>query len=374
MGRPLNKKYFGNRNTPPIGGEGVASVTVGGTNNNYTAIPTFTFAAPNLNDGVNAVGTVATMVAKTATVATSGTGTVADDYEPGDVLTVVGGTGTAATFTVSSVTVRTVVAQAAGTTVWTTGDTVTFSSGWDTPAILTITDDGGGGIASLTITQAGVHSGTIPTDPVSPDSATVADGGGYQSDATFNLGFGVNAVAIATAGSYTALPSNPVATTTDSANGTGATLNVNYGIGTITVSTAGSGYTSAPAITLSGGNGSLTAVLASTNENSISMLAFLTGGSAQVSDIVKQVSTDRYKVSNSDGEGIVQLQPSAANAEGECSIEATDSAGGTYYVTKLTAHRAQITAGTGTQFVTGSSVPWTLGTAVINETIKLPNA
>lgn len=357
MGRPIKKIYFGNTSTPPIGGESVASFSVGGTNNNYTTIPTISsIGAPNLPGGVQAVGSITNMVGKTATVVTSGTGAVGADYVPGDILTVVGGTGTAPTFTVDSVKVRTAAVQAAGTNTWSTGDTVTFSTGWATPAVLTITDDGAGGIASLTITDAGVRSTALPSDPVAPDSTTNVSG--LVNGATFNLGFGVNAVTIATPGALTVLPSNPVATTTNSATGTGATLTVNYGVGTVSVVTAGSGYTSAPTVTLSGGNAAVTAVLSSSNPNAIAISAFVVGGSSAVAgDIVKQEASRRYLVTTAQGTsdcGLVAAPPLA----GEMTMTATDSAGGTYYPIKLTQNFATLVKGgrTGTQFDTHSFV------------------
>lgn len=65
MGRPLNKKYFGNRNIGTtgaadngIGGQGVASVTLGGTWTGFTAgTTTVTFSAPQIPGGVTATGT-----------------------------------------------------------------------------------------------------------------------------------------------------------------------------------------------------------------------------------------------------------------------------------------------------------------------------
>jgi hypothetical protein len=66
MGRPLHKKYFGNRNIGStstaaddgIGGQGVASVTLGGTWTGFTlATTTVTFSAPQLPGGVTATGT-----------------------------------------------------------------------------------------------------------------------------------------------------------------------------------------------------------------------------------------------------------------------------------------------------------------------------
>jgi len=67
MGRPLNKKYFGNRNIgsasttadDKIGGNGIASVTIGGSWSGFTqATSTVTFSAPQLPGGVTATGTV----------------------------------------------------------------------------------------------------------------------------------------------------------------------------------------------------------------------------------------------------------------------------------------------------------------------------
>jgi hypothetical protein len=373
MGRPIRKEFFGNNGTPPTGGEAVASFTVGGTNNNYTTIPTITsIGAPNLPGGVQAVGSISTMVGKTATVDVSGTGATGADYAAGDVLTVVGGTGTATTFTVDSVKIRTAAVQAAGTNTWTTGDTVTFSTGWATPAVLTITDDGAGGIASVAITTPGVYSGSPFADPIAPDSTTNVSGA--VNGATFNLGMGVNAVTLLAAGSYTALPTNPVATTTNSAAGTGATLNVNYGIGTATVSVGGSGYTSAPTVTLSGGNGSLTAVLANVNPNAIAISAWVPGGSSAVAgDIVKQEASRRYLVTTAQGTGQCRLVAAAPATGGEMTMLATDSAGGTYYVTKLTMNLALLIKGdrTGTQFTTGTLVKWTLDAPVAGYSVQL---
>jgi hypothetical protein len=86
MGRPLNKKYFGNRNVGTaattdngIGGQGVASVTVAGEFSGFTlATTTVTFAAPTLPSGVTATGT-ATIVAGEITaivITNSGSGYV----------------------------------------------------------------------------------------------------------------------------------------------------------------------------------------------------------------------------------------------------------------------------------------------------------
>ena len=305
MGRPLNKKYFGNRNIGSasvttdngIGGGFVSSVTIT-TAGSYLGAsqPTVTFSAPDKAalGGVTATGTTV-MEVLSAVVTAGGTG-----YSVNDVLTVTYG-GQTATFTVATLSVS---------------------------AVATVT-------------------------PLAR-------------------------------GTFTATTTGAKTTTVAPAGGTGATLTITYRVKDITITEQGSGYTNAAdaAITFSGGTGAATTVLGTdtgdvstvTNqENSITMIGYLTGGSAIQVDILRQVSTNRYKVTDGTLTGIVQLQPSLANAAGECSIVATDPAGDTYFVTKLTARRATLTQGTGTVYTTGNSVPWTFDTAT-STMCKITNA
>ena len=81
MGRPLNKKYFGNTNTAGVGGEGVTSVTApAGTlaslvNGTY-AIPAASITAPQIAGGTKPTLNVVVTGTTTYTVAvvTAGTG------------------------------------------------------------------------------------------------------------------------------------------------------------------------------------------------------------------------------------------------------------------------------------------------------------
>ena len=305
MGRPLNKKYFGNRNIGSasvttdngIGGGFVSSVTIT-TAGSYVGAsqPTVTFSAPDKAalGGVTATGTTV-MEVLSAVVTAGGTG-----YSVNDVLTVTYG-GQTATFTVATLSVS---------------------------AVATVTP---------------LARGTFTATTTGAKSTTVAPAGG-----------------------------------------SGATLTITYRVKDITITEQGSGYTNAAdaAITFSGGTGAATTVLGTdtgdvstvTNqENSITMIGYLTGGSAIQVDILRQVSTNRYKVTDGTLTGIVQLQSSLANAAGECSIVATDPAGDTYFVTKLTARRATLTQGTGTVYTTGKSVPWTFDTAT-STMCKITNA
>jgi hypothetical protein len=200
------------------------------------------------------------------------------------------------------------------------------------------TDDGIGGQAVASIAVTGTFSGKTTATPY---AVTIS---------APNLPTGVQAVATITFSSATA--------------------------GTVTVTEGGSGYTSVPTTTCSLGGGSGTVTLTATlavdtgavgsvtnDENAISMTAFLTGGSAVAVDIIKQVSTRRYKVTDGTRTGIVALKSSVATAAGEGSILVTDAAAGTYFVTKLTKNNATLTRGTGTVYVEGASVPWTFDTA-----------
>lgn len=217
MGRPLNKKYFGNTNTPQIGGEGVASVTIAGEFSGFTlATTTVTFSAPQLPTGVTATGT-----------------------------------------------------------------------------------------------------------------ATID------------------------AGAVTA----------------------------IVMTNAGSGYTSAPTVTIADSDvgaevttGTATAVLTSSKVNAITVTGRVVAGSTVALDIIKQTGSRRYLATDGTNTGVVELQIDAVNAAGEANIIATDSDNGTYYVTKITAHKALVTQGTGTQFASGTSVPWVLDTAVEDVSVKIANA
>jgi hypothetical protein len=145
----------------------------------------------------------------------------------------------------------------------------------------------------------------------------------------------------------------------------------------VTMTEKGSGYTSLPTVTIADSDvgaetsGTATAVFevdtgnvgsVTNEENAILMTAYLTGGSALSVDIKKQVSTNRFKVTDGTRTGIVKLTGSLADAAGEGSVRLVDTDGGTYFATKITSRKAVITRGTGEQaaFVTGTSVKWNM--------------
>jgi hypothetical protein len=307
MGRPLNKKYFGNRNVGStgtgddgIGGSRVASVTLG-TLGSYTTRPTVTFSAPDLAGpgGVTATGTVTSEVLSVTTAGGTQTG-----YTVGQLVTVNG-----------------------------------------TDAVLRVATIGGtGGDDALTFDFTGGSRGNFTTLPTGAQ-ATTSNGAG--AGLTVVLAFRAKAVVITQQGSGYSDATDAAPTFTESVTGT-------------TVLEADSGV-----------QGEL-----GNNENAIKCFAFVTGGSRKIGDIIKQVSTDRYKVETADGEMICQLvTDGVANAAGEMDITVVDVDGKTYYVSKITAHRATLVqyGAAGHVFSTGESAPWTFDAAATG-TVQIANA
>ena len=161
----------------------------------------------------------------------------------------------------------------------------------------------------------------------------------------------------------------------------------------VTMTEKGSGYTSLPTVTIADSDvgaetsGTATAVFgvdtgavgSSTNqENAIFAYAYIPasngGTTSKAADIIKQRSTKRFIVKTADGTGICTLKSSAVSAAGEMTIVATDATGGTYYVTKIGAHKCTITRGNGTAFATDSSVPWTFTSPAPAGSVTIANA
>jgi len=143
---------------------------------------------------------------------------------------------------------------------------------------------------------------------------------------------------------------------------------------TFTLTTAGSGYLTAPTITSTaanaGGSGTatFTATLTSTRPDTIAFTSYLTTGSTGVTngDIIKQESTRRYLVRNSEGVGQCKLLTTSTLTAGTMNIVATDYNGSTYFVSKLTAHKVRLIQymESGSFLVAdGASTGWTLNGA-----------
>lgn len=160
----------------------------------------------------------------------------------------------------------------------------------------------------------------------------------------------------------------------------------------VTMTEKGSGYTALPTVTIADSDvgaetsGTATAVFevdsgavgsATNNENALAPFAYVTGGTRNVADIIRQVGARRYKVKTADGIMTCSLKTSAAsNAAGEMDLTATDSSGKTYYVKKLTGHKATLVQyGTaGHEFATDTAVQWTFGAASSGVSVTIANA
>ena len=312
MGRPIEKKYF--RGDTGEGGEGVLSITVTTPGNNYSQGATITFAASPIG-GDTATGTI----------------TPATPQQTANLW----------------------IASAAVTSA---------GSGYLSAPAITIVKPG-----NVTVT-ASAFSGNLAGNILTVSSTTGLYVGMHISQA--NIAQTAHIKTIWTGNSNVEL-----------SGGTTSTFNAAYS------ATFGD----------VGRNGVLTAVLYSPSysANTIAANAWTTSASmGLVSDINKQESSRQYYVVNSaDSNARVRLVPTGTNGvnsptiaavtaaggptqAGEMTINATDSAGGTYWVVKLE-HAATIVSGgtgtPGTQFADYSQVVWTLDTPTVNVSVQLDN-
>jgi len=140
--------------------------------------------------------------------------------------------------------------------------------------------------------------------------------------------------------------------------GNDAQAEITWRVKTIVMNEKGSGYTTAPTLSWAAGEagpisgtspGAPTAVLstdsgiigsATNQENAIIIHANTGNEGDQIGDIIRQVSTRRYKVKTADGIRICQLTDDDTPGVGYAYIQATDDNGNTYFVMKLTSKLA----------------------------------
>ena len=382
MGRPLNKKYFGNRNVgangqfvsngslvagAEIGGEGIAGVTFT-ARGSYTTRPTVTIPAPAMADGVTAASVAVISRAKTLTAAPSGTQTIA--YQVGQVLTL-GTNGTTATVATLAATGSNTATNITSSGVLTVGTNITITQGTSI-TFGASTGTGGTPLANNTyyVLASVSSSSTVQiTDTYAHAVAGTAasfTAGTISASTTITTGSSAGAIATVSTtptaqGSYTTLVTTAQATTTVN-GGAGATITVSaFEAASVTVGTAGSGYTGNESITFTQsvtGTIVLTtdsgAVGSATNrENAILAWAYI-GSSLVEVDIQKQQSAKRYRINANSEEAIHGTRIGRLRYDGvadgtklwnaqqgvEMNIIAKDSDGKTYFVKKLTAHTA----------------------------------
>ena len=94
------------------------------------------------------------------------------------------------------------------------------------------------------------------------------------------------------------------------------------------------------------------------------------GAGAGAGFIVKQTGSKRFLCSVGGTEAVCSLG-AGAPAVNEVRINVTDSAAGTYDVTKISGRTCTVKPQTGTQFAQGDKVPWNKIGAVVNESVVI---
>lgn len=275
-------------------------------------------------------------------------------------------------------------------------------------ASVTVTGQGNyNALATVTFSPPGLPSGTTASGSVVMELRTVAinnGGGSYTAGDILVIGGGavvgdttagtytvqaelvVDSVdgggaitaftALSVRGAYSALPakvaggSNTTNLSLDGGTGNNGRVNVTWRVLSVTVASSGSGYVSvadaAPTFSAGTSTATGTSVLTTTGTNVILAHAHVVGGTTALdADIVKQTSTSDYVMTTTEGTSICGLVPSNTPAAGQAYIIATDSAANTYWVLKLTAHKAVLRRRAGGTWIypNGYSAPWSLAAA-----------
>lgn len=298
--------------------------------------------------------------------------------------TTVGGASLAGGEGVASLTVNGANSYSAGTTISFAASPIGGTTAAASITFVTPADGapGNGNVASYSITTAGTGYTTAPAVTFTKPANVVTTG------TTYNGGSNKIVTVGSTTGLYVGMVANVGFGTLTSGNPTRIvaiyTANAN-----VIMSTANTAALSGSPISFGdvGREGSVTAVLAAavTTGNTIQANAWVYGGVVgSQADIVSQRSSRRYRVTNATGTNVCRLPfatetglantyqgPFAANV---MTITATDSTGGTYWVTKLDRRTATISpggSGPGSQFSANAQVIWSMNAAVINTTVKL---
>jgi hypothetical protein len=335
MGRPLNKKYFGNRNVGSlstladnkIGGEGIASInwsdygSFRGNNGSFNPLVGLALPTPSIPTGVQATWTVLVEVESVTTGAGS-VGLVNND---------VYSYGTAPNF------------PECGNARW----KVLSSTNNGTNATFQMTSYGTGinlsdlpgDTTTVTMTKVsgtGVNTFTVDINwRIRSTTAIVEQGSGYTGDETFTVTLYAGAVGTPPAGT--------IVLTTD-------TLDAN-----------GNQYAS------QSGDANRDAY----EENAIIAVDV---SDSSIVDIIKQENARRYKVQTSSTTKFLNLTyPTDSTG---LYIQATDSHSNTYWVKKLNGHLATVVrniSGNG-EFASNTAVRWTFDAPTNGQTVQIRNA
>jgi hypothetical protein len=248
---------------------------------------------------------------------------------------------------------------------YSTGAVAKFSAPQDAAGVtatlgLTITP--AGGITAASITNVGSGYNAAPTVTVTPAATQSNTAVATSSSFTLTNVSGVNGIYpgmlvsgwsgltafshVASVGTNTITLDKAI---TASGGSTGTSITFSY-------SDTGTGATFTVGLTP-------TEILPGT----IAATAYLTTGSSAVtSAIIKQEGSRSYLVENTQGRGRVKLATTDALTTGTMKIIATDGAGSTYYVKKLTARKVSLVSRTNTStgvITLTSDGTYTVGTA-----------
>ena len=305
-----------------------------------------------------------------------------------------GGAGSPGGEGISSLTVEGGNSYSAGTTISFSASPIGGTTATATITFVAPADNapGNGNVATATVTAAGSGYTSVPTITFNKPANVVVDGFTQIAGKVFKFSSGV------TSGIYAGMVANVFFTTTTLGNPT-KVVSVDVASGNITMSTANTAAITSPVSFGDVGRlGDILPVLipAVTTANTIQGNAFITSGAGgRVCDILSQKGSRRYRVTNDQGTDTVRLVPTGINgnedannptvaavtaaggpvAAGQMTIQASDSAGGTYWVGKLEGQTALVFPGgtgtPGTEFTANTHVIWTMNTAVASTSVKL---
>lgn len=423
MGRPLNKKFFGNTNDDAIsttyddhiGGEGLAIVYVDNGGNYFDRLPDVTWNTPSIPSGVTAGGYVIDK-AKEAVVLASDRGT---GYQIGNILTDSNGT----TWRVTKLRVLDVkISNQPSSQMFDGGENLVWDQwvddNWTSPTVLrSIVSTGnpfydlgggdypynrgsstfgvwdgyvGGGMAlapaSLNITGGNLSHPAHPTHNTRGAGDVLGgsgDNNGYGGTANFT--YGVEEVELVSSIDYytveTSYDFGSIATTGGA--GTGARVVVHYKIDSVMITEPGSGYIydgSNPPATTTTKTGSETRAVVSFeyDNNQHNAIIAIDVDTSEIVDIVRQESATSFWVIRWDGLDtkipyLLDLAPPTANVG--LYIRATDSTSHTYWVKKISGHRVTLgqVSGNG-QWTDDDVAVWTFDSAELGYSVVIRNA
>jgi len=259
---------------------------------------------------------------------------------------------------------------------------VTATNGTSTVTIAAIVN----GVVTPIVQTTGAYTGTSLN---TAGTFTLANGDGFEPGAvvvtsgtagTISAGTyyvvtnanGVVSLSSTYAGFFNPTTSTVLAPTTTTPSSVTATASQNLAIA---VSGSGGGALSAVLSTevTSGYSGRYPSILVTANVG---------GQTYENANIIKQESSHNYRVLVNGGTypgSLCKLVNTSASVAGTMTINATDSAGNSYYVYKLTNHKAYLqrnvlATGQSWQFANEQAVPWNLTSPTLNSTVTIDNS